>query len=83
IVEGKTLELDLEKIREEEKYDGYYSIVTSELGMSDEEIRKVYSGLAKIEASFKVTWKDRLPTCLLLTSPGDGADYIHTGIDAQ
>ncbi|MBQ7583226.1 MAG: transposase, partial [Lachnospiraceae bacterium] len=55
IVEGKTLELDLEKIREEEKYDGYYSIVTSELGMSDEEIRKVYSGLARIEASFKVT----------------------------
>lgn len=55
IVEGKNLELDLEKIHEEEKYDGYYSIVTSELGMSDEEMRKVYSGLAKIEASFKVT----------------------------
>ena len=55
IVEGVNLELDLEKIHEEEKYDGYYSIVTSELGMSDEEIRKVYSGLAKIEASFKVT----------------------------
>ena len=55
IVEGKNLELDIEKIHEEEKYDGYYSIVTSELGMSDEEMRKVYSGLAKIEASFKVT----------------------------
>ena len=55
IVEGKNLELDIEKIHEEEKYDGYYSIVTSELGMSDEEMRKVYSGLARIEASFKVT----------------------------
>ena len=55
IVEGKALELDLEKIREEEKYDGYYSIVTSEITMSDEEMRKVYAGLAKIEASFKVT----------------------------
>ena len=55
IVDGKNLELDLEKIREEEKYDGYYSIVTSELRMSDEEMRKVYSGLARIEASFKVT----------------------------
>ena len=55
IVEGKNLELDIEKIREEEKYDGYYSIVTSELRMSDEEMRKIYSGLARIEASFKVT----------------------------
>ena len=44
-----------EKIKEEEKYSGYYSIVTSELKMSDEEMRKVYRGLAKIEDSFKVT----------------------------
>ena len=55
IVDGKNLELDTEKILEEEKYDGYYSIVTSELDMSDEEMRKVYRGLARIEASFKVT----------------------------
>ena len=55
IVEGKDLQLDLEKIREEEKYDGYYSIVTSELDMSDEEMRRVYRGLAQIEASFKIT----------------------------
>lgn len=55
IVNGKNLELDEEKIHEEEKYDGYYSIVTSELKMSDTEMRKVYRGLAKIEDSFKVT----------------------------
>ena len=55
IVDGKVLELDREKILEEEKYDGYYSIVTSELKMPDEEMRRVYGGLAKIEASFKVT----------------------------
>ena len=55
IVNGKNLELDMEKIQEEEKYDGYYSIVTSELKMSDQEMRKIYRGLAKIEASFKVT----------------------------
>ena len=59
IVEGKNLELDLEKIREEEQYDGYYSVVTSELDMSDEKMREVYRGLAKIEASFKIT-----KTCL-------------------
>ena len=55
IIDGRNLELDLDKIKEEEKFDGYYSIVTSELGMSDEEMRKVYRGLAKIEDSFRVT----------------------------
>lgn len=55
IVNGKCLSLNTAKILEEEKYDGYYSVVTSELNMSDFEIRKVYSGLAKIEDSFKVT----------------------------
>ena len=48
-IEGRELLLDLEKIREEEKYDGYYSIVTSELKMSDEKMREVYRGLARIE----------------------------------
>lgn len=55
IVEGKELELDVTKIEEEAKYDGYYSIVTSELQMSDEEMREVYRGLARIEDTFKVT----------------------------
>ena len=55
IVEGKCLEPDIEKIREEERYDGYYSIVTSELKMTDKEMREIYRGLAMIEASFKVT----------------------------
>lgn len=52
---AKQLELDISKIEEEEKYDGYYSIVTSETEMSDIELRKVYRGLAKIEDTFKVT----------------------------
>lgn len=55
IVLGKALELDLEKIREEEKYDGYYSIVTSELKMSDMEMREIYRGLARIEDTFKIS----------------------------
>lgn len=55
IIEGKNLELDTDKIREEEKYDGYYAIVTSEQDMNDHDMRKVYRGLAKIEDSFKVT----------------------------
>jgi len=52
---AKDLSLDTYKIQEEEKYDGYYSIVTSELNMSDKEMRDTYKGLWKIEESFKIT----------------------------
>ena len=52
---AKELSLKLDKIEEEEKFDGYYSIVTSELEMSDKELRDVYKGLWKIEESFKIT----------------------------
>jgi hypothetical protein len=55
IVDGKNLELNLDKIEEEKKYDGYYSIVTSELSMSDLEIREVYRGLINIEDTFKIS----------------------------
>lgn len=51
----KKLELDLKKIAEEEKYDGYYSIVTSELEMEDLQIREVYRGLTRIEDTFRIT----------------------------
>jgi transposase len=47
--------IDDEKIKEEEKYDGYYMIVTSETKMSDKEIMAAYHGLWKIEETFKVT----------------------------
>ena len=50
---GRNLELDEEKIAEEAKYDGYYSIVTSELNLSDTEIRNIYRGLARIEDSLR------------------------------
>lgn len=55
IVDGKNLLLDEEKIQEEAKYDGYYSIVTSELEMADLELRDIYRGLARIEDTFKVS----------------------------
>ena len=47
--------LDLDKIREEEKCDGYYAIVTSELDETDANIIDAYRGLWKIEESFKIT----------------------------
>lgn len=52
------LTFDEEKLREEEKYDGYYAIVTSEHKESDEKIIETYRGLWKIEESFKVTKSD-------------------------
>lgn len=55
IPKGTILSLNEEKIKELEKYDGYYSIVTSELDMSDKELRDRYKGLWKIEESFKIT----------------------------
>ena len=54
IADGRDLSLDMQKIEEEAKYDGYYSIVTSEKDMSDIEIRDTYKGLWRIEESFKV-----------------------------
>lgn len=52
---GKELLLDKERIAEEKKYDGYYSIVTSEVELDGYEIRKIYRGLTKTEDTFKVT----------------------------
>ena len=49
------LYLDDAKIREEEQYDGYYAIVTSELDRSDAEIIEIYHGLWKIEETFKIS----------------------------
>lgn len=61
VLKGLELSLKLDKIKEEEKYDGYYSIVTSEKNLSDKEIRDIYKGLWKIEESFKIT-KSNLET---------------------
>ena len=49
---------DEEVLAEEEKYDGYYAIVTSELKKSDEKIVEIYRGLWKIEDSFRITKSD-------------------------
>jgi len=51
----QSLEIDLERIAEEEKYDGYYALVTSELDMPNTEIIEKYRGLWKIEESFKIS----------------------------
>jgi transposase len=52
------LVFDADTLSEEEKYDGYYAIVTSELDTADEKIIEIYRGLWKIEESFKITKSD-------------------------
>jgi transposase len=49
------LELNEERLREEEALDGYYILLTSEMDKSDDEIIDIYRGLWRIEESFKVT----------------------------
>jgi hypothetical protein len=55
IVTGRKPSFDFEKLSEDEKYDGYYAIVTSELDMADSDIIDTYRGLWEIEETFKVT----------------------------
>jgi len=52
---GKALVFDMARVLEEEKYDGYYAIVTSEKDMTDGEIIDTYRGLWEIEETFRVT----------------------------
>ncbi len=40
--------LDLDKIAEDEKYDGYYAIITSEVDMHPLDVVKAYHGLWEI-----------------------------------
>lgn len=48
------VELNEQRITEDSKYDGYYAIVSSEHGLNDQEIIDIYTGLWKIEESFRV-----------------------------
>lgn len=49
------LEFDKEALAEEEKYDGYYVIVTSRYDATDEWVIDTYKELWRIEETFKVT----------------------------
>ena len=50
--------LDLDKAAEDEKYDGYYALITSEIDMPDHEVVKAYHELWEIERSFRITKTD-------------------------
>lgn len=50
--------VDEDKIQTEEKYDGYFCLITSELDYSEKRIREVYHQLWKIEESFRIDKSD-------------------------
>ena len=52
---SSVLDIDEEKIQEEEALDGYYILLTSEMDTPDDEIIDMYRGLWRIEETFKVT----------------------------
>ena len=56
IIHAKSImKLDEDKLAEEEKYDGYYVIVTSRCDATDDWIINTYKELWRIEETFKVT----------------------------
>lgn len=48
-------EIDQKKVQEDSKFDGYFCIITSELEYDYKKIMEVYSGLWRIEESFRIT----------------------------
>lgn len=53
-----SLSLDVDKIRTYLELMGYYTIMTSEIDKTDEEIISKYHGLSRIEDSFRITKSD-------------------------
>lgn len=51
----KLLQLDEQKIKEQEALDGYYVLITSEYKETDDAIIDMYRGLWRIEETFRVT----------------------------
>lgn len=47
--------IDYDKAKEDAKFDGFFAIVTSELDYDYSKILEVYSGLWRIEESFRIT----------------------------
>ena len=54
----KLRSVDREKAEKDAMFDGFFCIITSELDYDERKIRQVYSGLWRIEQSFKVLKSD-------------------------
>jgi transposase len=54
----KVRSVDNEKAKKDAMYDGYFCIITSELDYSEDQIRRAYHGLWRIEESFRIMKSD-------------------------
>lgn len=50
--------LDEAKIENAARYDGYYAVITNNLDLSTDQVSRIYSGLWKIEESFRILKTD-------------------------
>ena len=57
-VDTKDWKLDEAKIKDAASYDGYYAIITNNLELNTEQVSRIYSGLWKIEESFRILKTD-------------------------
>lgn len=65
----KRRSVNLEKATADAKYDGYFCIITSETQMGEREIRATYSGLWRIEQSFRILKSDLYARPVFLSKP--------------
>lgn len=61
VAESVVKEVDYEKAKEDARFDGYFALITSELDYDYSKILETYSGLWRIEESFRIT-KSELET---------------------
>jgi transposase len=54
----KSRSINLDKVENDAKFDGYFCIITSELNYSAQQIREAYSQLWEIEQTFRITKTD-------------------------
>ena len=57
-IDTENWKLDEAKIVEAARYDGYYAVITNNLDLSTEQVARIYSGLWKIEESFRILKTD-------------------------
>lgn len=55
VAKKKVVKINETKIQEEEQFDGFFCIITSEMDYDHLKIHEVYAQLEKIEESFKIT----------------------------
>jgi transposase len=71
IMNTKThLSVDMDKVREYMSLLGYYTLMTSEIDKTDNEIISKYHGLSRIEDSFRITKSDLDGRPVFVRTPG-------------